>query len=277
MAGCLPRGVFILGDGVPKIFTLSSHQRKVFDSQGVLRLPEFYPKADIDLMASRLWGDLEKRYGLRRDRSESWGVASPAHFQALKRSGAFDALGSPILLALADALLGVGHWNRPAHWGAPLVTFPTPVPTFLRPPWHLDIGGVEPLSPLPTQGIFTFLEPVAAHGGGTLYVVGSHRLAMELERQFGGPVRSAQVRNGLASEHQWFERLLAASTAELRTLIAVDTLVGGHAVRLDEMTGASGDLIVMHPAVLHGTAHNALDRPRLMLTEWIRRLEGARK
>ena len=42
-------------------------------------------------------------------------------------------------------------------------------------------------------------------------------------------------------------------------------------MRLEEMTGEPGDLIVMHPATLHGAAHNALDRPRLMLTEWIAR------
>ena len=31
----------------------------------------------------------------------------------------------------------------------------------------------------------------------------------------------------------------------------------------------------MHPAILHGAAHNALDRPRIMLTEWIKRRDSA--
>ena len=273
MAGYLPRGVFTKETLVP--FDLTREQLDEFERQGLMRLPGFYPKADIDLMADRVWADLEKRYGVRRDRPESWTVASPAHFQALKRSGAFSALGSPKLFDLADALLGAGGWDKPARWGGPLVTFPTPAPGLTRPPWHLDIGGIQRLSPLPVLRAFTFLEPAAPHGGGTLYVAGSHRLAMDIERAHGGPVRSAQVRDRLKAEHQWFAALLATPTADLRALINIEARAGAHPVRLEEMTGARGDLIVMHPAILHGTAHNGLDRPRMMLTEWIPRRDSA--
>jgi len=226
-------------------------------------------------MADRLWAHLEKRYCMRRGRPESWTVAGPVKVQALKHSGAFDALGSPKLFDLADALLGAGAWEKPARWGGPLITFPTPAPSLPRPPWHLDIGGVERLDPLPMLRVFTFLEPAAPHGGGTLYVAGSHRLAMDVERAHGGPVRSAQVRDRLRAEHPWFARLLAAPTASLRALMNIEARVGAHPVRLEEMTGAPGDLIIMHPAILHGVAHNALDRPRIMLTEWIRRRDSA--
>jgi hypothetical protein len=260
---------------VPETFTLTPEQLEEFDRRGVLRLCDFYPKADIDLMADRLWADLEKRYGIRRGRPESWTVVTPVKFQALKHSGAFDALGSPKLAALADALLGAGGWDRPEHWGGALVTFPTPTPSLPRPPWHLDIGGVERLSPLPILRVFTFLESTAADGGGTLYVAGSHRLAMEVERAHGGPVRSAQVRDRLRAEHPWFASLIATSTVDLRALIGIEARAGAHAVRLEEMTGAPGDLIIMHPAILHGTAHNGLDRPRIMLTEWIWRRDSA--
>jgi hypothetical protein len=94
---------------------------------------------------------------------------------------------------------------------------------------------------------------------------------MDVETDHGGPVRSAQVRDRLKAEHPWFARLLTAPTADLRAFINIEAQVGSRSVRLEEMTGAPGDLIIMHPAVLHGTAHNALDRPRIMLTEWIRR------
>jgi hypothetical protein len=246
-----------------------------FECRGVVRLPGFYPKADIDTMADRLWTDLERRYGIRRDRPESWTVVMPAQFQDLKRSGAFSALGTPRLFGLADALLGVGAWDKPAQWGAPLVTFPTPAPSLPRPPWHLDIGSVVRLSPLPILRVFTFLEPALPHGGGTLCVAGSHRLAMEIENAHGGPVRSAQVRDQLKAQHPWFTSLLTAPTADLPALMNIEARVGAHTVVLEEMTGAPGDLIIMHPAILHGTAHNALDRPRMMLTEWIPRRDSA--
>jgi hypothetical protein len=260
---------------VPKTFDLNPEQRDEFDRRGVVRLPGFYRRADIDTMADRLWTDLEKRYRLRRDRPESWTmVVAPTEFQALKRSGAFRELGSPELFGLADALLGAGCWGKPAHWGIPLVTFPTPAPTLPRPPWHLDIAGRERLDPLPILRVFTFLEPAPPHGGGTLYVAGSHRLAMEVERAHGGPVKSAQVRDRLKAEYPWFARLMAAPTAELRGFIDEDAEAGAYSAQLEEMTGAPGDLIVMHPAILHGSAHNAHDRPRMMLTEWIPRHEG---
>ena len=84
-------------------------------------------------------------------------------------------------------------------------------------------------------------------------------------------MRSADVRERLRAEHPWFAGLLAARGLQVRALMDVEAQVGGHSVRLEEMTGAPGDLIVMHPAILHGTGHNASDRPRMMLTEWIYR------
>jgi Phytanoyl-CoA dioxygenase (PhyH) len=256
---------------VSQTFILTAEQRDEFDRRGILRLPRFYPGDVIAEMADRLWADLERRLGIVRERPQTWTVANPTHFQALKRSGAFNALGSPAMAALADAMLGAGAWDAPSPWGGPLVTFPTAAPHPPRPPWHLDIGGLERLDPLPILRAFTFLEPALPRGGGTLCVAGSHRLALDIERAQGRPVRSAGVREQLRRDHPWFADLLAACSAQVSEIIGAEAQVGGHDVQLEEMTGAPGDLIVMHPAILHGTGHNALDRPRMMLTEWIAR------
>jgi hypothetical protein len=270
-AGYLPRGVFIQETLMSHALVLTPEQLDEFDRRGVVRLPGFYPRDDIDVMADRLWADLEHRFGILRDVPKSWTVVGPAHFQALKRSGAFRALGSAKLLALADALLGAGAWDEPRLWGGPLVTFPSPTPHLRRPPWHLDIGGLQYLNPLPVLRVFTFLEPALPNGGGTLYVAGSHQLALAIDREHAGPVRSAQVRERLKIEHPWFARLLSAQSLHLRGLMHSEFRIGAHTVRLEEMVGDLGDLIIMHPAILHATAHNALDRPRMMLTEWIPR------
>ena len=261
---------------MPETFDLTPGQRDAFDSRGVLRLPGFYAPDVIAAMADRVWGDLATRFGIRRDQPESWAGKAPGKFQALRKSGAFSGLRSPAIRALADALLGAGAWEDPKHWGGLLVTFPTPAPVIARPPWHLDISGGDPLSPLPVLRIFTFLEAAPPDGGGTLYVAGSHRLAMEIERAEGGPVRSAEVRERLRAEHPWFARLLTAPYGDLRELMNVEAQLGGHGVRLEQMTGDPGDLIIMHPAILHGAAHTGLDRPRMMLTEWIARRGGVR-
>jgi hypothetical protein len=269
-AGDLPRGA-VKETAVSQTSFLTPEQHAEFDRRGVLRLPGFYPADVIGPMADRLWADLEQRFGILRDHPESWTVANPAHFQALKRSGAFSGLGSPRMAALADAVLGEGAWDAPPLWGGPLVTFPTALPHLPRPPWHLDIGGLERLDPLPILRAFTFLEPAPPGGGGTLYVAGSHQLALAIERGHDGPVRSAFVRERLRRDHPWFAELLAARTGNLRRLMSVEAEAGGHPVRLEEMAGEPGDLIVMNPAILHGTGHNGSDRPRMMLTEWIHR------
>lgn len=253
---------------MPSTFSLTADQLAVFAETGVVQIEGFYPKSDIALMADRLWAWLETRFGLHRDRPDSWTIAHPTQFQPLKRSGAFAALGSDQLHALADQLLGPGTWVTPPWYGQPLVTFPTPEPALVRPPWHLDVGG-ERLDPLSVLRVFTFLAPLAPHGGGTLYVTGSHRLALELERRRGTPPRSKEVIASLRTEHLWFADLLGTPTAELRPWIGAATRIGTQELRLEEMTGNPGDLIIMHPAMLHATAHNAADTPRLVLNEWI--------
>ncbi|WP_375269363.1 phytanoyl-CoA dioxygenase family protein [Phenylobacterium sp.] len=253
---------------------LTIQQRDKFAGTGVLRLDDFYPAADIATMRCRLWGDLERRYILGRDQPQTWSVAMPAGFGPLRRSGAFAAVGSPELRAVADALFGLSCWAEPDAWGLPLVTFPTAAPVLPRPPWHLDIGGLERLSPLPALKVFTFLDEVEPGGGGTLYVAGSHLLALDLERRNGTPVRSAEVRDGLKT-HSWFADLLATPSADLAAMVGAGAQIGAHPVRLEEMSGAPGDLIIMHPAVLHGTAHNARSRPRMMLMETLKRRNPA--
>ncbi|HSZ52779.1 MAG TPA: phytanoyl-CoA dioxygenase family protein [Caulobacteraceae bacterium] len=257
---------------MPATFTLTAEQLEEFDRRGVLRLPGFYPKADIEVMAERLWTDLEQRFGMLRGQPDSWSTTRPAQFHTLVRTGAFDALGSYRMSDLADALLGAGAWDSPRDWGHPLVTFPSTAPDLPRPPWHLDIGAALYLRPMPILRAFTFLEPVLPDGGGTLCVAGSHRLALEMDDANEGPtLRSQAIRERLRRDHPWLAGLFAAKSEKVRELMDADAQVGAQAVRLEEMTGDKGDLIIMHPALLHASAHNALDRPRMMLTTWVYR------
>jgi len=99
---------------------------------------------------------------------------APAHFQSLTRSGAFDALASPALLAALDGLLGRTGWQAPERWGRALVTFPQGLPWQLPARgWHQDSSD-RPGDPALVA--FLCLAPVRPEGGGTLVVTGSHRL-----------------------------------------------------------------------------------------------------
>src|SRR5262245_64134491 len=119
-------------------FVLRDAQRAEFESNGVLRLPGFVPAAHVTPMASAIWADLTERYDIERDRRDTWTVERPGHFQALIKSGAFDALGA-CYGAIADAFLGAGRWIKPKHFGQPLVTFRTGAWNVPHKMWHFDV------------------------------------------------------------------------------------------------------------------------------------------
>ena len=250
--------------------TLTSQQRAQFDGAGVLRLPGFFAAADIAAMADALWDDLGRRLGMRPAAPETWTTAHPAQFQALIRSGAFAALGSPALSALGDAFLGAGAWELPRRWGQPLVSFPAGA-WYPRVMWHLDFPADDDDAKLPAIRLFTFLESVAPGGGGTVYVAGSHRVAMDIARAAGAQVRSADMQKRLRGGVPWFADLWPMSDEQVREALGKQAEVNGVSVRVEEMTGEPGDLIVMHPTLLHGLARNFGDRPRLMLVETLYR------
>jgi hypothetical protein len=254
---------------VEPTFTLSPEQRGTFDHEGVLRIPGWFPKHQIAAMADRLWADLDKRFGIDRNRPETWTNKRPAQFQALIRTGVFDPLG-PRIGTLADAFLGAGNWEVPKHFGQPLVTFPTGRWDVPHTMWHLDVPPTDCLNGLPVVRVFTFLEPVLPHGGGTCYVAGSHRVMIDRARDAapGDRLRSADIKTVMRSEESWFAALFSRDGGEReRRFVCEGGIVRGIEVRVREMTGEPGDAIVMHPATLHAIAPNGLDRPRLMLVQ----------
>jgi hypothetical protein len=244
---------------------MTSEHRAAFETTGVLRLPGFYAAEAVAPMADAVWADMATRLGVQRERPETWTTIRPGRFKRLTDGAPFSAIGSPDLARLADALLGEGAWTRPRHWGQPLVTLPAAQWDLPRVLWHFDLPGDDYRAPLPGLRLFTFLERVAPNGGGTLYIAGSHRLALQIA-EATGPIPSANLRDVLKARHRWFSDLCAATGEETRRFIGEAVSLSGIDVSVEEMTGAPGDLIVMHPLMLHGVAHNASADPRLMLS-----------
>ena len=185
---------------------LSSAQRDEFDRRGILRLPVTIPPAEITAMRQRLWQHLADTHGIRPDKPQAWPMDPPAQFQKLTGTGAFDAMATGQLRAMIDGLLGPGRWQRPAHWGRPLVTFPRPGTAWDIPTsgWHLDTQDLE----LTMLAVFAHLAPVRPCGGGTLVVTGSHRLTTPAARQAAdAPVRSREVKAHLSAVHPWLRDL----------------------------------------------------------------------
>jgi ectoine hydroxylase-related dioxygenase (phytanoyl-CoA dioxygenase family) len=171
-----------------------------------------------------------------------------------------------------DDLLGAGEWNPPKTWGLPLVTFQAPGADWYVPSsgWHVDSYG--PDDELPGVTVFAFLMAVTASGGGTLVLPESHRL-FNCHVATTGNWRPAEVKAALGSEHPWLRDLWGAGSEPGRVAryLQDGAVIDGTHLRVQELTGAAGDVILMHPRTLHAPAPNSLATPRMMLVEIIGR------
>ncbi len=250
-----------------RTFTLTTDQRATFAQTGLLHLPAFFPGEIFAPMADAVWADLGARFGIRRENPTTWTVTRPFQLGPLVARGSFEALGTPELGDLADALLGAGCWERPPRWGGTvLVTFPEPVFAYPRVVWHFDLPGAGRPWPFPVLRLFTFLEPVEPGGGGTLCIAGTATLAARLAP---GPVSSKRLRKRVRAAHPALAALCDTPTECLAELIGVRQVIDGVEVVIEELSGEPGDAVIMHPLTLHAGFQNRRDRPRMMLAQSI--------
>jgi ectoine hydroxylase-related dioxygenase (phytanoyl-CoA dioxygenase family) len=252
---------------------LTRLQVSEFEQQGLLRLPQTVPAATALAMRDRLWAFLSVMHGRRQDDPTTWkALDGRTRFKELMRTGAFDELSEHLAGPVAG-LLGPGDWNPPAHWGHPLVTFPDPGRGWAIPAtgWHVDSHQWS-AGEVPGLVAFTFLGEVLPRGGGTLVMPGSHRLTWQLCQRAGGFMSTGEMRSVLAGEHAWFADLWRGPVTDrdqLRRYLDDGAVVEGTRVRVAELCGQPGDVVLMNQRVLHVAAPNALAAPRMMLSDFI--------
>lgn len=250
---------------------LSDIQQAEFEQLGIARLPQAFIEADARRMRDQVWDLLARRDGIRPDAPDTWRIRQPAGFQALARSRVFDPIAGPVLTDALDRLLGPEAWERPKQWGTPLVTFPAPSPEWDVPHchWHLDFPARGQPRPLPGIRILAFLAPVAPRGGGTLVLSGSHLLVERLVSSGGaGHGHSIGVRRTLAREDPWLRDLWSGHRDDdrVRRFMVEGHAIDGATLRVLELTGAPGDLFLMHPWAFHAPAPNCGPTPRMMIS-----------
>jgi hypothetical protein len=237
------------------VFT--ADQAQTYARDGVVRLPGAIPIRDIEAMAATLRRKLDAR---------PQRTARPSKLSS--RTGEFDAMASPAVRAVLDVLLG--QWEEPAHWGLPLVSFHTGEKAWNVPRehWHIDLGARP--GELRVARLFAILAPSRPGGGGTGYVAGSHRLFEALFAKTGIQA-SALARQNLEARSPWFAALSSRrdSGERIRRFMEDGDELDGVPVRVCEMLGEPGDLIVMHPLMLHAPTPNVLATPRMMLAQFV--------
>ncbi len=242
---------------------------------GAVRIPQlagFHEKGWVRLrgafdpsgMAEAMWRALSG-HGVKPNDPATWEQSSGQPFKEkwltnFGQSHTFAGVANDAVDQALVELLGDGWIDQKRRWTRPLVTFPMgedwDVPTG---GWHLDS---PPANPLPVVRMFAYLNEVREHGGGTLIVEGSHRLAAA----YPG-LHSRAVRNRLSEEHPWFREIWQPTDRERRLQVLIDdgAVVRGVHVRVVELTGTPGDVVLWHPSLFHAASFNTSDGPRFML------------
>jgi hypothetical protein len=258
---------------------LSDVQKSEFEQVGVVRLTEVFSESAAQRMCQQVWDLLAKKYGIRPDDPATWTLRQPTGFQALTRSRAFDLIAGRLLVNALDQILGDHAWREPEHWGAPLVTFPGHAPEWQVPHnhWHLDFPARGRTHPLPGVRILAFITPAASRGGGTLVVEGSHTLVARLVTVGGaGQGHSTEVRRVLARVSKWFRDLWSDGDnhERIQRFMIAGGVVDDVPVRVIELTGSPGDIILMHPWALHAPSPNCGTTPRIMVSHSVFRVDA---
>ena len=83
-----------------------------------------------------------------------------------------------------------------------------------------------------------------------------------------GSGHSAEVRDRLAERHAWLRDLWSNDNADrIRRFIVEGTQLEGHSLRVLELVGAPGDVVLMHPRLFHAPSRNVGVRPRMMVSQ----------
>ncbi len=256
---------------------LTPTQLAEFAETGIVRLPGAVSRADASLMCDRLWQELAARHGMRREDPATWRSGLVSGLQQISRSDAFAPARSDTVQEAARRLLGPCAAQRVVN---PLVSGPSRDPQWTLPHtgWHLDLparGSEE----TPGLRVFTFLDHVEPRGGATAVVLGSQRLTGRIARDRGvdGALSSRQVRETLRRREPWIHELFSSGEPEARErrFLEEGTRVEGVALRVAELTGEPGDVVLMDLRVLHAATPNCLAHPRMVLGQVIHRASAA--
>ena len=255
---------------------LTPEEHREFDDTGLLHLRNAIAEPQVSAMRENLWTELAKKYRFRPDAPETWGEGQVFGLQYVGRAGGFADMMSPALCAALDALFVPDGWERPPRWGSPLVTFPFPGRRWELPhqSWHLDIYGELGLQrAFGEVTVFALLDSVCSEGGATLAVIGTHHLIRELSADGKTKIRSANGRRLLADAHPWLRDLWSGEFSQTRRqqFMEEGAVVRDVPVKVVEITGQSGDIVVMHSSILHTASLNCRTKPRLVLRQGVYR------
>jgi hypothetical protein len=220
-------------------------------------------------MREAVWRVLSRR-GIRRDNPATWKEERPVHLQELKDNPVFGAAWGKRTIAAIDEVMNGAAWLMPKRPGAPFIAFPSReewnIPSS---GWHIDANYRSALDPPGGARLFALFGDVEPRAGGTLILSGSHRLVHKWFKDHPPPrgARSAELRR-LLQAHPYIRELHTPGDRDERVAQFMEKIeeADGIPLQVIENTGVAGDVILIHPLMLHVAAPNNASEPRFLLS-----------
>lgn len=237
---------------------------RAFGTLGHLRVPAVLDRDATSEMQERIWRKL-RHNGADPDDASTWS-ADKAFGLRTVRDHDPDPNAAPAFVGALDSLMGAGTWRTQDHWGQALVTFPSGEPWNVPGgPWHLDHPYWYPPDEVWGVNVFLIVDDLEPGGGGTGVVQGSPELIRRwLADKDPRKSTQKQLRRGFEAKHPYFKRLADLNDGGDRSDFTNATVIDEVSVKVIELTGEAGDVVICHPWALHNGTPNVRERPRLM-------------
>lgn len=240
-----------------------------FRVHGWMRVAGAFSADEAAAMCAAVWRSLS-RVGIREGEPSTWTTERPEHLQQLKKDSVFRAPWSPRTRKAIEAVLARQPIPEPTSCGAFFIAFPSrrewSVPAG---GWHIDANYTSALSPPDGVKLHAAFGDIAPRGGATLILSGSHRLVhkwFEENPPLPG-AHGADHRKSLQN-HPYIGDLHRQGDTNARIVRFMERVeeVDGIPLQVVENTGSAGDVILVHPLVLHVASTNARQEPRFLLS-----------
>ena len=219
---------------------LSPEQIDSFIEHGHLRIPECFTRADAQPWLDEAW----VRLGYDRDDPSTW-AQQRVHMPSLRHVEVAD-FAPKVWGAACQLLGGEERIEQPYRWGNGFIANlgigadrPWEPPSAASPDWHKDGDFFRHFLDSPEQGLLTIVlwSDIEERGGGTFIAPDSVApVARLLERR----------REGVLPDEFPYDELIAQCSTFVET------------------TGRLGDVVLMHPYMLHASSQNHRRTARLI-------------
>jgi hypothetical protein len=211
---------------------LSAEQIESFVAHGYVRIPECFTREDAEPWLDEAW----VRLGYDRDDPSTW-VEQRVHMPSLRHVEVAD-FAPKVWGAACELLGGEGRIEQPYTWGSGFIANlglgaerPWEPPSASSPGWHKDGDFFRHFLDSPEQGLLTIVlwSDIEERGGGTFIAPDSIAPVARLLEQ---------RREGVLPDDFPYDALIAQCSTFVET------------------TGRLGDVVLMHPYMLHAVSQN---------------------